>query len=94
MGDSKSNVITQLRLKAEKIRKAWSKFDKIQNNIELLYTKNEQLQYRLTFENLYFDLKSEVDDRLSGREEIKIYRLRTVTYGLVPAVFFGYVLCQ
>jgi len=63
--DPKSNVATQLRLRAEKIREAWSEFDAIQNNIEILDVSNEQVQYRSAFENLYYDLMSEVDDRLS-----------------------------
>lgn len=65
LNEPKSNILTQLRLRGEKIREAWSEFDAIQNNIELLDGSNsEQLQYRSTFEELYFDLMSQV--RLSG----------------------------
>jgi len=67
LNEAKSNITTQLRLRSEKIREAWSEFEAIQNNIELLDgSNNEQLQYRSTFEELYYDLMSQVEDRLSG----------------------------
>lgn len=66
LNEPKSNIITQLRLRAEKIREAWSEFDAIQNNIEMLDSNNDQLQYRSAFEDLYFDLMTLVDNRLSG----------------------------
>jgi len=68
--EPKSNVATQLRLRAEKIREAWSEFDAIQNNIEILDNRNEQVQYRSAFEDLYFDLMSQVDNRLTGNNTI------------------------
>ncbi|CAI6359289.1 unnamed protein product [Macrosiphum euphorbiae] len=70
LDDPKSNVTTQLRLRAEKIREAWSEFDAIQNNIEILDVSNEQVQYRSTFEDLYYDLMSKVDDRLEGNNAL------------------------
>ncbi|XP_008182367.1 uncharacterized protein LOC103309231 [Acyrthosiphon pisum] len=36
LNEPKSEIKTQLRLRAEKIREAWSEFDAIQNNIEML----------------------------------------------------------
>ncbi|CAI6376040.1 unnamed protein product [Macrosiphum euphorbiae] len=70
LDDPKSNFTTQLRLRAEKIREAWSEFDAIQNNIEILDVSNEQVQYRSTFEDLYYDLMSKVDDRLEGNNAL------------------------
>lgn len=64
LDDPKSNISTQLRLRAEKIREAWSEFDAIQNNIEALDSSNEQIQYRSAFDDLYFELMTQVDDRL------------------------------
>jgi hypothetical protein len=67
LNDPKSNVTMQLKLRSEKIREAWSEFDAIQNNIEILEDiYNDQLQYRFAFKDLYFELMSQVDDRLSG----------------------------
>lgn len=67
LNEPRSKIITQLRLRAEKIREAWSEFDAIQNNIEMLdVSNNDQLQYRSTFEDLYFYLMTQVDEKLSG----------------------------
>lgn len=70
LDEPKSNVATQLRLRAEKIREAWSEFDAVQNSIEILDVSNEQVQYRSTFEDLYYDLMSQVDDRLTGNNAL------------------------
>ncbi|CAI6376958.1 unnamed protein product [Macrosiphum euphorbiae] len=56
----------QIKIRLEKIKELWTEFDVVQNNIEALDTSNEQLDYRDTFVNLYFDIVAKAETMVQG----------------------------
>ncbi|XP_025192847.1 uncharacterized protein LOC112592900 [Melanaphis sacchari] len=72
LSDENSKNKTQLRLRKEKIEKLWEEFDNIQNHIEAKDTSEDQVNYRDTFVDMYFDLIAKAEDRLAPiNDEIK-----------------------
>jgi hypothetical protein len=68
--DDKSKNITQLRLRKEKIEKLWEAFDNIQNHIEAKDASEDQMNYRDTFVDMYFDIMAKAEDRLTPINDI------------------------
>lgn len=64
-GLADSDNLTQLRLRKEKIEQCWEEFNLIQNGLEALTDSAEQRQYRDDFENAYFSVLAEAEDKLS-----------------------------
>ncbi|KAF0758833.1 Uncharacterized protein FWK35_00025187 [Aphis craccivora] len=65
LSDENSKNKTQLRLRKEKMEKLWEEFDNIQNHIEAKDTSEDQVNYRDTFVDMYFDLIAKAEDRLA-----------------------------
>ncbi|CAI6362986.1 unnamed protein product [Macrosiphum euphorbiae] len=64
------NNIIKLRLRLEKIKELWTEFDLIQNNIEIKDTGNDQLVYRDTFVDLYFDVVAKAETMVQGSNSV------------------------
>jgi len=60
--------LTQLRLRKENIEQRWEEFNMIQNGLETLADSAEQRQYRDDFENAYFSILAEAEDKLSAQK--------------------------
>jgi len=60
------NNIMKLRLRLEKIKELWTEFDLVQNNIEIKDTSNDQLVYRDTFVDLYFDVVAKAESMVQS----------------------------
>jgi len=65
--EDKSNDITQLRLRKEKIEILWEEFDNVQIHIETKGASEEQLANIDTFTEMYFDLVSKAEDKLIAK---------------------------
>lgn len=63
--DMESNTM-QIKIRLEKIKELWTEFDVVQNNIEAIDISNEQLDYRDTFVNLYFDVVAKAETMVQG----------------------------
>jgi len=60
----KSDNITQLKLRMEKIKAIWDEFDKVQNIIELRDDIPEHLDYRDSFVDMYFEVMAQAEEKI------------------------------
>lgn len=81
LNDSASENKVQLKLRTEKIREIWNEFDVVQNNIEAKDDSEENLRYRDTFINSYFDALTIAEERLENMCDINSQQVRS-TYTL------------